>query len=145
MNARGDIMTTRPDGKEAIVSLDELKSIVKQFVDNTEWVNGELKQKNPNYSSFRWRNYKVGDGTFRHTESDGIVSVLTTLNVDAEKYLALHSTITQAFAELREELAQYHFRKSFASLSDVERSFVTQAIPIKVSEAEPQKLPLKKR
>ena len=140
MNARGDIMTTRPDGKEAIVGLDELKSIVKQFVDNTEWVNGELKQKNPNYSSFRWRNYKVGNGTFRHSESDGIVSVQTTLDVDAEKYLALHSTITQAFAELREELAQYHFRKSFASLSDVERSFVTQAIPIKVSEAEPKKI-----
>ena len=145
MNARGDIMTTRPDGKEAIVGLDELKSIVKQFVDNTEWVNGELKQKNPNYSSFRWRNYKVGNGTFRHPESNGIVSVQTRLDVDAEKYLALHSTITQAFAELREELAQYHFSKSFASLSDVERSFVTQAIPIKVSEAEPQKLPLRKR
>ena len=140
MNARGDIMTTRPNGKEAIVGLDELKSIVKQFVDNTEWVNGELKQKNPNYSSFRWRNYKVGNGTFRHSESDGIVSVQTTLDVDAEKYLALHSTIIQAFAELREELAQYHFRKSFESLSDVERKFVTQAIPIKVSEAEPKKI-----
>lgn len=145
MNARGDIMTTRPDGKEAIVSLDELKSIVKQFVDNREWVNGKPQQKNPNYSSFRWRNYKVGDGTFRHTESDGIVSVQTILDVDAEKYLALHSTIIQAFAELREELAQNHFSKSFESLSDVERSFVTQAIPIKVSEAQPQKLPLKKR
>ena len=145
MNARGDIMTARPDGKEAIVGLDELKSIVKQFVDNTEWVNGELKQKNPNYSSFRWRNYKVGNGTLRHSESDGIVSVQTRLDVDAEKYLALHSTIIQAFAELREELAQYHFSKSFASLSDVERSFVTQAIPIKVSEAEPEKLPLRKR
>ncbi len=145
MNARGDIMTTRPDGKEAIVGLDELKSIVKQFVDNREWVNGELKQKNPNYSSFRWRNYKVGNGRFRHSESNGVVSVQATLDVDAEKYLALHSTIIQAFAELREELAQDHFSKSFASLSDVERSFVTQAIPIKVSEAEPQKLPLKKR
>ena len=145
MNARGDIMTARPDGKEAIVSLDELKSIVKQFVDNTEWVNGKPQQKNPNYSSFRWRNYKVGDGTFRHTESNGIVSVQAILDVDAEKYLALHSTIIQAFEELREELAQNHFRKSFESLSDVERKFVTQAIPIKVSEAEPQKLPLKKR
>ena len=145
MNGRGDIMTARPDGKEAIVSLDELKSIVKQFVDNTEWVNGKPQQKNPNYSSFRWRNYKVGDGTFRHTESDGVVSVQTTLDVDVEKYLALHSTITQAFAELRDELAQNHFRKSFESLSDVERKFVTQAIPIKVSEAQPQKLPLKKR
>ena len=145
MNARGDIMTTRPDGKEAIVGLDELKSIVKQFVDNTEWVNGELKQKNPNYSSFRWRNYKVGNGTFRHSESNGIVSVQTRLDVDAEKYLALHSTITQAYAELREELAQRSFKQSFESLGDDDRRYIMQAIPIKVSEVEPEKLPLRKR
>lgn len=145
MNARGDIMTTRPDGKEAIVGLDELKSIVKQFIDNKEWVNGKPKQKNPNYSSFRWRDYRVGDETFRYAESDGVVSVETILDVDVEKYLALHSTIAQAFAELRDELAQNHFRKSFESLSDVERKFVTQAIPIKVSEAQPKKLPSKKR
>ncbi|MBO5044819.1 MAG: biopolymer transporter ExbD [Alistipes sp.] len=140
MNARGDIMTTRPDGKEAIVGLDELKSIVKQFVDNTEWVNGELKQKNPNYSSFRWRNYKVGNGTFRHPESNGIVSVQTTLDVDAEKYLALHSTIIQAYAELREELAQRSFKQSFESLGEDDRRYIMQAIPIKVSEAEPKKI-----
>jgi hypothetical protein len=125
--------------------LDELKSIVKQFVDNTEWVNGELKQKNPNYSSFRWRNYKVGNGTFRHSESDGIVSVQTILDVDAEKYLALHSTIIQAYAELREELAQRSFKQSFESLGEDDRRYIMQAIPIKVSEAEPQKLPLRKR
>ena len=140
MNARGDIMTTRPNGKEAIVGLDELKSIVKQFVDNTEWVNGELKQKNPNYSSFRWRNYKVGNGTFRHPESNGIVSVQTTLDVDAEKYLALHSTIIQAYAELREELAQRSFKQSFESLGEDDRRYIMQAIPIKVSEAEPKKI-----
>ena len=145
MNARGDIMTTRPDGKEAIVSLDELKSIVKQFVDNTESINHNRKKKNPNYSDFKWETIKRGAGEVHYPVSQGIVSVQTILDVDVEKYLALHSTIIQAYAELREELAQRSFKQSFESLGEDDRRYIMQAIPIKVSEAEPQKLPLRKR
>ena len=145
MNGRGDIMTARPDGKEAIVSLDELKSIVKQFVDNTESINHNRKKKNPNYSDFKWETIKRGAGEVHYPVSQGIVSVQAILDVDAEKYLALHSTIIQAYAELREELAQRSFKQSFESLGEDDRRYITQAIPIKVSEAEPQKLPLKKR
>jgi beta-lactamase regulating signal transducer with metallopeptidase domain len=145
MNGRGDIMTARPDGKEAIVSLDELKSIVKQFVDNTESINHNRKKKNPNYSDFKWETIKRGAGEVHYPVSQGIVSVQARLDVDAEKYLALHSTIIQAYAELREELAQRSFKQSFESLGEDDRRYIMQAIPIKVSEAEPQKLPLKKR
>ena len=145
MNGRGDIMTARPDGKEAIVSLDELKSIVKQFVDNTESINHNRKKKNPNYSDFKWETIKRGAGEVHYPVSQGVVSVQARLDVDAEKYLALHSTIIQAYAELREELAQRSFKQSFESLGEDDRRYIMQAIPIKVSEAEPQKLPLKKR
>ena len=145
MNGRGDIMTARPDGKEAIVSLDELKSIVKQFVDNTESINHNRKKKNPNYSDFKWETIKRGAGEVHYPVSQGIVSVQTILDVDVEKYLALHSTIIQAYAELREELAQRSFKQSFESLGEDDRRYIMQAIPIKVSEAEPQKLPLRKR
>ena len=140
MNARGDIMTTRPNGKEAIVGLDELKSIVKQFVDNTESINHNRKKKNPNYSDFKWQTIKRGNGVVHYPVSEGVVSVQTTLDVDAEKYLALHSTITQAYAELREELAQRSFKQSFESLGEDDRRYIMQAIPIKVSEAEPEKI-----
>ena len=140
MNARGDIMTTRPNGKEAIVGLDELKSIVKQFVDNTESINHNRKKKNPNYSDFKWQTIKRGNGVVHYPVSEGVVSVQTTLDVDAEKYLALHSTITQAYAELREELAQRSFKQSFESLGEDDRRYIMQAIPIKVSEAEPKKI-----
>ncbi len=140
MNARGDIMTTRPNGKEAIVGLDELKSIVKQFVDNTESINHNRKKKNPNYSDFKWQTIKRGNGVVHYPVSEGVVSVQTTLDVDAEKYLALHSTITQAYAELREELAQRSFKQSFESLGDDDRRYIMQAIPIKVSEVEPEKI-----
>ena len=145
MNGRGDIMTARPDGKEAIVGLDELKSIVKQFVDNTESINHNRKKKNPNYSDFKWETIKRGAGEVHYPVSQGVVSVQARLDVDAEKYLALHSTIIQAYAELREELAQRSFKQSFESLGEDDRRYIMQAIPIKVSEAEPQKLPLKKR
>ena len=145
MNGRGDIMTARPDGKEAIVGLDELKSIVKQFVDNTESINHNRKKKNPNYSDFKWETIKRGAGEVHYPVSQGVVSVQARLDVDAEKYLALHSTIIQAYAELREELAQRSFKQSFESLGEDDRRYIMQAIPIKVSEAEPQKLPLRKR
>ena len=145
MNGRGDIMTARPDGKEAIVGLDELKSIVKQFVDNTESINHNRKKKNPNYSDLKWETIKRGAGEVHYPVSQGVVSVQARLDVDAEKYLALHSTIIQAYAELREELAQRSFKQSFESLGEDDRRYIMQAIPIKVSEAEPQKLPLRKR
>lgn len=140
MNGRGDIMTARPDGKEAIVGLDELKSIVKQFVDNTESINHNRKKKNPNYSDFKWETIKRGAGEVHYPVSQGVVSVQARLDVDAEKYLALHSTIIQAYAELREELAQRSFKQSFESLGEDDRRYIMQAIPIKVSEAEPQKI-----
>ena len=137
VNSLGKIMTTRPDGKEAVVELDELKDIVKQFVDNTEWVDGKLKQKNPNYSSFRWENFKMGDGKFRHHTSNGVVSIHTTRDLSVENYLSVQIAIREAFAELREELAQYHFSRSLDSLRETERDFIMCAIPIKVSTAEP--------
>ena len=137
VNSLGKIMTTRPDGKDGVVGLDELKDIVRQFVDNTEWVDGKLKQKNPNYSSFRLENFKLGDGTFRHSTSDGIVSIHTTRDLSVQNYLSVQTAIREAFAELREELAQQHFNRSFESLSKIERDFVTLVIPVKVSNADP--------
>ena len=98
------------------------------------------KKKNPNYSDFKWQTIKRGNGEVHYPVSEGIVSVQATLDVDAEKYLALHSTITRAYAELREELAQRSFKQSFESLGEDDRRYIMQAIPIKVSEAEPQKI-----
>ena len=137
VNSLGKIMTTRPDGKDGLVELDELKDIVKQFVDNTESVNGELKLKNPHYSSFIWTNIEKGTGVVRYPASNGIVSILTTRDLSVENYLSVQTTIREAYAELREELAQRSFKQSYESLSDEDRTYITRAIPIKVSTAEP--------
>lgn len=139
MNAAGKILTTRPDGKQGLVELAEVKDIVKQFIDNSESVNNSRKVKNPHYSSFTWQTIKrSADGEVHYPVSDGVISIQTTRDTSAENYLALQTAIVEAYAELREELSQRIFSKPFASLEGYDREYVLQAIPIKVSEADPR-------
>ena len=139
MNAAGQILTTRPDGNLGLVELAEVKDIVKQFIDNSESVNNSRKVKNPHYSSFTWQTIKrSADGEVHYPVSDGVISIQTTRDTSAENYLALQAAIVEAYAELREELSQRIFSKPFASLEGYDREYVLQAIPIKVSEADPR-------
>lgn len=135
IDKKGDVLTRRPDGDMAVVSLVELKGIVKQFVDNTESKNHNRKVKNPNYSDFKWQTIKRGDGVVHYPVSEGIVSIDTTEDAPADMYLAMLSTVTEAYKELREELAQRSFKQSFESLGEDDRRYITQAIPIKISES----------
>ena len=59
-------------------------------------------------------------------------------DTSADNYLALQSAIVEAYAELRDELAQRSFHKPFASLDGYDREYVLQAIPMRVSEADPR-------
>lgn len=135
IDKKGDVLTRRPDGDMAVVSLVELKGIVKQFVDNTESKNHNRKVKNPNYSDFKWQTIKRGDGVVHYPVSEGIVSIDTTEDAPADMYLAMLSTVTEAYKELREELAQRSFKQSFESLGEDDRRYITHAIPIKISES----------
>ena len=139
MNAAGQILTTRPDGNMGLVELAEVKDIVKQFIDNSESVNNSRKVKNPHYSSFTWQTIKrSADGEVHYPVSDGFISIQTTRDASADNYLALQAAIVEAYAELRDELAQRSFHKSFSALDGHDRDYVLQAIPMRVSEADPR-------
>ena len=139
MNAAGQILTTRPDGNMGLVELAEVKEIVKQFIDNSESVNNSRKVKNPHYSSFTWQTIKrSADGEVHYPVSDGVISIQTTRDASADNYLALQSAIVEAYAELRDELAQRSFHKPFSALDGHDRDYVLQAIPMRVSEADPR-------
>ena len=139
MNSAGQILTTRPDGNMGLVEVAEVKEIVKQFIDNSESVNNSRKVKNPHYSSFTWQTIKrSADGEVHYPVSDGIVSIQTTRDTSADNYLALQSAIVEAYAELRDELAHRSFHKPFSSLEGYDREYVLQAIPMRVSEADPR-------
>lgn len=134
INARGLVLTTRPDGTQAVVDLAELKSIIKAFVDNSESVGGKRQVNNPNYADFTWQTIKRGDGEVHYPVSNGVISLVTVRDTPADKYMEIQEVIITAYAELREELSQSSFGKSFESLDIDERRFIMRAIPVKVSE-----------
>lgn len=134
MNASGKIMTGLPNGESGLLEIEELKEIVKLFIDNTERVDGKRQVKNPHYSDFTWQTIKYKDGEVHYPQSNGVISIVTTRGTRCGAYLQMHSAIHSAFYELREELSQQLFEHSFASLDDDEKQLVMRAIPIKVGK-----------
>ena len=137
INARGVVLTRHPDGDDKIVDMAQLKQIVKQFVDNTERVDGKRRTKIDHYSDFKWDTISMSDGGVRHYPvSCGYITIITTRDTDIDKYIEIEQVVRSAYAELREELSQLSFRKSYASLDDDARLYIHQAIPIRINYAD---------
>ncbi len=137
VNARGVVLTRHPDGDDKIVDMAQLKQIVKQFVDNTERVDGKRRTKIDHYSDFKWDTISMSDGGVRHYPvSCGYITIITTRDTDIDKYIEIEQVVRSAYAELRDELAQLSYRKSYASLDDDARLYIHQAIPIRINYAD---------
>lgn len=137
INARGVVLTRHPDGDDKIVDMAQLKQIVKQFVDNTERVDGKRRTKIDHYSDFKWDTISMSDGGVRHYPvSCGYITIITTRDTDIDKYIEIEQVVRSAYAELRDELAQLSYRKSYASLDDDARLYIHQAIPIRINYAD---------
>ncbi len=137
VNANGKVLTSLPDGDMGVVDMAQLKQIVKQFVDNTERVDGKRRTKIDHYSDFKWDTISMSDGGVRHYPvSCGYITIITTRDTDIDKYIEIEQVVRSAYAELRDELAQLSYRKSYASLDDDARSYIHQAIPIRINYAD---------
>ena len=141
VNARGKVLTTRPNGTQGVVEMGELKEIVKAFVDNSEHRDGKRQVKNPNYADFTWQTIPRDKGEVHYPVSNGVISIEAVKDVPAGRYMEIQNTILEAYAELREGLAQRSFHCSFASMKDNEKDYIVRAIPIRVSEVDRAKRP----
>ena len=132
VNANGKVLTSLPDGDMGVVDMAQLKQIVKQFVDNTESVDGSRRTKIAHYSDFKWETIESDNGERHYPVSRGYISIITTRDTSIDKYFEIEQTVRAAYGELRDELAQRSYHKPFASLDDEDKKFVKLAIPIKI-------------
>ena len=132
VNANGKVLTSLPDGDMGVVDMAQLKQIVKQFVDNTESVDGSRRTKIAHYSDFKWETIESDNGERHYPVSRGYISIITTRDTSIDKYFEIEQTVRAAYAELRDELAPRSYHKPFASLDDEDKKFVKLAIPIKI-------------
>ncbi|ADY37872.1 Biopolymer transport protein ExbD/TolR [Phocaeicola salanitronis DSM 18170] len=77
-------------------------------------------------------------GTVMITENH-VISVQNDVGTSYDAYIQVQNELVAAYNELRNELAESKFGKSFAECSEDEKDAITQYYPQKISEAEPKK------
>lgn len=69
-----------------------------------------------------------------------MISLQTTRDTGYQVYIQVQNELTRAFNEVRDEVALRKFGARFSELGEGERAAITDAVPLKISEAEPRQL-----
>jgi hypothetical protein len=132
VNASGQLMV----GEESM-DIRGLKDKAKEFIVNP--------LDDENLPEKKETEIEMPDGSkWTYDVSEGVVSLQTTRDTSYEIYIQVQNELTRAFNEVRNEVSQSKFGKAFADLTEDEKSVITKAVPLKISEAEPRKGAVKK-
>lgn len=131
INGSGKILAGT-QGRQKIIAPEELTALVEAFVLNAS--------DDPGLSEKRVKEFGLpGGGKMSYPESQGVVSLQTTRDTPYSTYLNVQNRIAKAFEDIRDALARRQFGQPYEDLSDAEQQVVMQAVPLKVSEAEPRR------
>ncbi len=72
--------------------------------------------------------------------SKGVISLRNDHGTQYGMYLAVQNELVAAVNEVRDELASAKFGKKYEELNDEEKGAIREAIPSRISEAEPKKV-----
>ncbi|HOW30465.1 MAG TPA: biopolymer transporter ExbD [Bacteroidales bacterium] len=116
------------------IDIRQLKDRAKEFLTNP--------QNDPNLPEVE--EVTINNlGTVRTTK--GIISLKNDRGTSYDMYIQVQNELTAAINELRDELSQQRFGAKFADLTSTTQSEAVQkAIPIAISEAEPEDIGGKK-
>ena len=71
----------------------------------------------------------------------GVVSLKNDRGTSYMMYIAVQNELAKAFNELREEVAWRYFQQHYADMTDKDKiDAVNKAVPVRVSEAEPEEI-----
>ena len=108
----------------------------------------ELKEKTkafitPNPNDEKAPEIEVKDieliGSF--TTNKGVVSLKNDRGTSYQMYIAVQNELAKAFNELREDVAWRYFQQHYADMTDKDKvDAVNKAVPVRVSEAEPEEI-----
>lgn len=108
-------------------SIEDLRDAAKRFLDNNGAGTCEYCQGRQ-------------DPTSSDSPQKAIVSLQNDRGTSYKTYISVQNELVAAYNELREELAQRQYGKSYEELGPEQQSQVQDAYPQKISEAEPLNL-----
>ena len=112
-----------------LVQVSQLKDRAKEWVLNTT-NDPNLPEKKNETIDF------IGE----YPVSQGVISLQTDRGTSYEMYIKVQNELTRAFNEIRDELSKAHFGRTYAELDKEQQDAIADAVPMKISEAEPQNI-----
>ncbi|MFW6019039.1 MAG: ExbD/TolR family protein [Bacteroidales bacterium] len=110
------------------MDITQLKDAAKDFL--------RVHPDNPEYPEVEEKEIE-GLGTV--TVSEGVISMQNDRGTSYDMYIQVQNELAAAVRELRDEMAMEYFGKKFNDLNDdVAIKAIQEAIPVAISEAEPQ-------
>ena len=109
------------------ITLAQLKDKTKEFILNPN-NDPEMPEKEV-INIDLIGDYEVGKG---------IVSLQNDRATSYDMYIKVQNELVRAFNEIRDDVSISYFGKNFADLSEEEREAVQEAVPMRISEAEPR-------
>ena len=72
--------------------------------------------------------------------SKGVISIQSDRETSYKMYINVQNELSKAINEIKDNLSRSKFGKKFDELDDVEQKDIAKAVPIVISEAEPQNI-----
>ena len=116
-----------------VISLNALKDKAKEFILNP--------LDDENLPEKKVTDIEMPDGSkWAYPVSEGVISLQNTRDTSYQRYIEVQNELTRAFNEIRDELSKAHFGKLFNDLEKEQQDAIAKAVPMKISEAEPQNI-----
>ena len=112
-----------------VINITQLKDRAKEFVLN--------RADDDNMSE---KEMKKIDLIGEYPVSKGVISLQNDRATSYEMYIKVQNELTRAFNEIRDELSKAHFGRPFLDLEKQQQDAIVAAVPLKISEAEPQNI-----
>tara|TARA_Y100001934_G_scaffold265845_1_gene344526 strand:- start:58 stop:624 length:567 start_codon:yes stop_codon:yes gene_type:complete len=123
VNSRNQLLV-----EDEYMELEDLREAAKRFLNN----NGDGKC---DYCTGALRSPTSSDNPGK-----AIISLQNDRGTSYKMYISVQNELAAAYNELREELAQRRYGKSYDDLDDEAQKEISDAYPQKISEAEPVSL-----
>ena len=122
INSRNGVMA----GGQVILSDAQLEEIVIEFLTNPS-----------DRSDLPSKTIKNIDGFGEYPVSDGVISLQNDRQSLYSKYVEIQNVLVRAINKVRNDFAMAHFGDVYEELNAEQQEIVSEAIPNRISEAEP--------
>ena len=109
------------------IDVSQLKDKIKEFLTNPT-DDPTLPEKEE----------KEIEGYGKYRVSKGVISLQNDRGTSYQAYIAVQNELVKAINEIRDDFSRANYGKPYVSLTEEQQKIVREAVPQKISEAEPK-------